>query len=324
MSSSRSLFLLTGATGFIGRQVQALLIERGYCFRILVHRTGTSLHAVDCFKGDLTNPSACRQAMNGASLVIHAAGEKRDPRRFWPVNVQGTQNLLAAAMDEGVERFVHISSVGVIGADPLEPKVLDEDTPCHPQNDYERSKVEAERLVRQAAAQSLPVTILRPANVFGDRDPERGLLTLARSVRQGRFAYIGGRDVICNYVFVEDVAYAILALAEHPNAVRRTYHLSDACTLGEFVDTLADELGVTRPSLQLPNSVARLVRVALRSVRRLPWLSNSSAFDRLVALNNQASFATSRLAEELGFEYPVGWRLGLRRMVEWYRSQGEL
>ena len=323
MSGSR-IALVTGASGFIGRRVLPLLVEQGYRVRVMLRRQAGVGAQVECFVGDLTDASACRQAVNGVDMVIHVAGAKRNPAHFWPVNVQGTGNLLAAAIDEGGGRFVHVSSVGVMGADPLQAKRFGEDAPCMPSNDYERSKWEAEKLVRQAEARGLAVAILRPANVFGDRHPERGLLTLARSVRQGRFAYLGGRDVLCNYVFVEDVVHAILALAEHPNAVGRTYHLSDACTLGEFVDALADELGVTRPSLQLPNSVVRLVRVALRSVRRLPWLSNSSAFDRLVALNNQASFATSRLAEELGFEYPVGWRLGLRRMVEWYRSQGEL
>ncbi|MCK4821172.1 NAD-dependent epimerase/dehydratase family protein, partial [bacterium] len=280
--------------------------------------------SVSCSVGDLTDASACRQAMDNVNVVIHVAGEKRATSSFWPVNVQGTKNLLDAAVTDGVERFVHVSSVGVIGADPLQSKVFGEDVPCMPRNEYERSKWEAENLVKQAASEGLPVTILRPANVFGDCDPERGLLSLIRSVLNGWFIYIGGRDAICNYVYVEDVAHACLALVENPRAIGGTYHLSDACTLGEFVDVLADELGVKRPSLKVPNSIARLLRAALRGARRLPWVSHSPAFDRLISLNNQASFATFGLADELGFHCPVGWREGLVRLVEWYRCQGEL
>jgi nucleoside-diphosphate-sugar epimerase len=323
-----SYVLLTGASGFIGTRVRTLLVKRGYRLRVLTRRPSITPSQIDSrmdyFIGDLTDASTCRRAMDNVNVFIHAAGAKRDATRFWPVNVQGTENLLSAAVDEGVGRFVHVSSVGVIGADPLCSKVFSEDAACVPRNAYERSKWEAERLVRRVGVEGLPVTVLRPANVFGDRDPERHLLTLARNVRDRRFVYLGGRDVICNYVFVEDVAPALLALAEHPSAVGRVYHLSDACTLGEFVSVLADELCVTRPSLQLPPSMSRLIRVTLRGMRRLPWLSNSSAFARLVSLNNQASFATSRLADELNFEYPVGWQAGLRRVVEWYRSQGEL
>jgi len=323
MSSSKSLILLTGASGFIGSRVQGLLMERGCRIRALTRKAKVVFPSpIDRFVGDLTDVSACRDAMDGVNVVIHLAGAKRKPASFWPVNVQGTSNLLAAAVDGGVDRFVHVSTVGVIGADQLRNFVFDENVPCNPQNLYEQSKWESEKLIVDAGRDGLAVTILRPANVFGDRHPEQGLLTLIQAVHRGRFAYLGGRDVICNYVFVEDVAHAILALTEHPNAVGGIYHLSDSCTLGEFVDVMAAELGVEKPALQLPNFLACLVRVALRGAKRLPMVSNSSAFARLVSLNNQTGFGTRRLADEIGFELPVGWRVGLMRVVEWYRSKG--
>lgn len=319
------LILLTGASGFIGTRVKSLLLERGYRLRVLSRRPDkVQASALDWCVGDLTDASACRQAMDAVQVVIHAAGAKRDAAGYWPVNVQGTENLLAAAVHEGVGRFVHISSVGVIGADPLRSRVCDEDTPCAPGNDYERSKWAAEKLVCQAGAKGVPVAVLRPANVFGDRDPARNLLTLIRTVRDGRFVYLGGRNAICNYVYVEDVAHACLALAEDPKAVGRVYHLSDAYLLGEFVDALADELSVARPTLQPPALLTPLIRTALRALRQLPGLSQSPVVTRLVSLNNQARFATTRLADELGFRCPVGWRAGVSRAVRWYRAQGEL
>jgi nucleoside-diphosphate-sugar epimerase len=324
MSQQEKLVLLTGASGFLGTRVQSLLVKQGYDLRVLTRKTDMALSSVSYTVGDLTDASACRKAMENVNVVIHVAGEKRATSRFWPVNVLGTKNLLDAAVTDGVERFVHVSSVGVIGADPLQSKVFDEDVPCMPRNEYERSKWEGENLVKQAVSEGLAVTILRPANVFGDCDPERGLLTLIRTVLKGRFFYVGGRDATCNYVYVEDVAHACLSLAENPRAIGRIYHLSDICRLGEFLDILADELHVRRPSLKIPNSISRLLRIALYGARRLPWVPHSPAFNRLISLNNQANFATSRLADELGFECPVGWREGLRRLVSWYRSEGML
>jgi dihydroflavonol-4-reductase len=321
---STKLVLLTGASGFIGTRIQSLLLKRGYRLRTITRKPDVKMSSIDCFVGDLTDALACRRATKNANIVIHAAGEKRDLARFSIVNVQGTENLLAAAAHEGVERFVHISSVGVIGADPLKSKLISEGISCIARNEYERSKLEAEKLVQRVAAKGLRAAILRPANVFGDGDPEQRLLRLVRSVNNGRFLYLGGRYAVCNYVFVDDVAEACISLAEHPTAVGQTYNLSDDCTLGEFVDALADELKVTRPKYQLPRSLSILVRAGLRSLRILPNVSKVSIIARLISLNNQARFTTTRLADELGFNYPVGWREGVSRVVRWYRSQGML
>lgn len=319
-----SVILLTGASGFVGSCIKKLLIGYGCRLRVLSRKLGADASPIEWFTGDLTDAETCRRAVAGVEIVIHAAGEKRNSTRFWSVNVLGTENLLAAAIKERVERFLYLSSVGVMGADPLQSKVFDEGALCMPQTDYERSKWEAEKRVCRAGLQGLPVAILRPTNVFGDQDPLHNLLTIARTVRDGKFFYLGGRNAVLNLVFVEDVANACLILVEHPDAVGHMYHLSDACTIGEFVDALADELNVKRPSLELPDSVARLVRMALRGVRQVPWLSNSSTIARMVSLNNQASFATTRLSDELGFRCVVGWRVGLGRIVRWYRAQGEI
>jgi nucleoside-diphosphate-sugar epimerase len=318
------LVLLTGASGFIGTRIQKLLLMQGYRVRALRRKPRDLKSQVSSVVGDLTDLSTCQRAIEDAKIVIHLAGEKRDQSRFWSVNVEGTKNLLNVAVSNDIERFVHVSSVGVVGGDPLQSRLYDEDQPCMPRNGYELTKWEAEKLVNRAASEGLPVTILRPANVFGDADPYRGLLRLIRSLLNGSFMYIGGRDVICNYVYVEDVANACLTLAEHPRAVGRTYNLSDDCLLSEFVDAIADELGVRRPKSELPRSLVRITRTALGTLRHFPRFSEFSVFSRLFALYNQARFMTTRLADELEFRCSVGWRVGLGRLVEWYRSQGEL
>lgn len=318
------MILITGASGFIGSRVRTLLLRHDHQVRSLDQRASAGTDSTDTFVGDITDPGACHHAMHDVEVVVHLAGEKRSPDRFWPVNAQGTANLLSAALSGGVQRFVHISSVGVIGADPLAACMVDEDAVCSPQTGYERSKWQAEQHVHQAAAQGLPVTIVRPANLFGDHDPQRGLLRLIRSVRDRRFVYLGGREVICNYVFVEDVAHAIVALVEHPAASGRTYHLSDACRLEEFINALADELNVACPRWRLPDPVTALFRLTLRGARHVSPLRRSPSLMRLIALNNHANFATPRLKNELGFSFPVGWREGLTRVVGGYRDQGDL
>ena len=124
MSQQEKLVLLTGASGFLGTRVQNLLVERRYHLRVLTRKPDMVLFSVSYTVGDLADASAFRKAVDNVDVVIHVAGEKRALSRFWLVNVQGTKNLLDVAVNDGVERFVHVSSVGVIGADPYNRRCL--------------------------------------------------------------------------------------------------------------------------------------------------------------------------------------------------------
>lgn len=274
--------------------------------------------------GDITDSGACNEAVRGVTSVIHTAGEKSQALKYMAVNAEGTRKLLAAAQEHNVSRFVHLSSVGVIGADPFCRRVFDEESACRPRNDYERSKWQAEQYVAQAVSGGLETVVLRPANVFGDNDPNLGLLSLARSVHGRRFFFIGGRESRCNFVYVGDVAAAAVIALEHPKVAGGIYHLSDDCTLGVFIDFLADELGVERPRLKVPYPLVALVRKILSMTIIFPVLAGSAIFSRVVSLNNQAYFSSPRLYRDMKFNYPFGWRLGMRRMVDWYRQKGLL
>ncbi len=314
---------MTGAFGFIGQRIYDLLLTKGCRMRLFTRKHADGLPG-EIFTGDIRSADDCRSAMKDVQIVIHAAGEKRDASLFRQVNVQGTRNLITAAQDERVRCFVHFSSVGVLGADSLEKKVFDEDAFCRPDNDYEWSKWEAEQLVHQASTQGLPAVILRPANVFGVGDPEHRLLTLMRTIKRGHFAFLGGKHAVCNYVYVEDVAHACLATLENPRAVGRIYHISDDCLLREFVGAIAEELAVKNPDLVLPEFATAIERKLLRCGRRMKRLRDTSVMARLTALNGLAGFQTGRLREDLGFEYPIGWRRGLSRLIECYRAEAIL
>jgi UDP-glucose 4-epimerase len=318
------MVLLTGGSGFIGNRIYELFLQRGFNLKLLTRNAGLRLPKVDCCVGDLLDERACRKACRGVRIVVHVAGEKSNLVNMWPVNVKGTANLLKVALIEGVERFIHISSVGVIGATPLKRQEYIENSACVPHNEYEKSKYEAEKLVKQAAKEGLPAIILRPANVFGDRDPRRGLLNLIKSVRDGRFIFIGGREALCNYVFVDDVAHACLSASEHAAAVGKTFHLSDDCSMGEFINAVAEELKVQKTLYELPPPLSKVSRHLIRFICLLPGIDRDGSISRLIALHNRAFFKTKLMEETTGFNYPVGWREGLRRLVSYYRNEGLL
>ena len=150
--------LITGATGFIGKHLAERLSRRSGIRLVCLARkesrpeTITFLRSLGCeiMYGDLRDPADVAAAVSGAHRVVHLAakvyGREWDEESYREANVLATQNLLAACLSEKVKRFVHVSTVGVYGP----ARCADESTPFSPVNVYERTKAEAETLVRQS------------------------------------------------------------------------------------------------------------------------------------------------------------------------------
>jgi len=256
-------------------------------------------------------------------IVFHAAGETRDRRRLAAVNVTGTGDLIEAAAEEGVRRVVHVSTVGVFGESAED--VVTEDSPCAPRNDYERTKLAGEYLAAEIAARrGLSLTVVRPANIFGDDDPQGRLLSLIRLVASGRFVFIGPSEAMLNYVYVEDVVEACRLLAEREDAGERVYIVSDPCALGEFVTAIAAALGVPLPTRRLPSALAYAAAAGSEVASLLLRRPVGLTWGRLQAVQSRRVYCPDRLRRELPGWPAVGWREGLRRIVAWYRSSGAL
>jgi len=134
---------VTGATGIIGKRVISRLKDWGNPIRILT-RKEISMPGIDVITGDLCNQSALGKFLKGVNILFHCAGEINDESRMFCVNVEGTQNLLEVASKSGLQVLCQISSAGVIGL--TNRSLVNEDTPCQPQNTYEKSKYLAEEV----------------------------------------------------------------------------------------------------------------------------------------------------------------------------------
>jgi len=318
------MILLTGATGFIGSRIQERVEDAGGPLRILTRKFLPPKEGVEYCQGDITSPDHCRRAMYGIRMVIHAAGEKKASDLFDPVNVRGTENLLRAAQREGVERFVHVSSVGVIGADTLSGTRYGEDSACSPKSLYEKSKRRSEQLVEEAASKGFPAVILRPANVFGERDPNVTFLNLARFVRRGWFFFLGGGNSLINAVYAGDVAAACLALSGQTPPRHRIYHLSCDVTLMDFIANLADRMNVAMHCGSFPSAFVPAARGVIRQMAQVSVFAESDRFSRVMSLYNRARYASTLLNDDFGFILPFGWRRGVERMIGFYRREGLL
>ncbi len=184
--------LVTGGSGFIGSRLVADLLKGGHS--VLILDKVVSAHYPDlCQIGDVRDREAVSRAVKDVDLVYHLAAEHRDDVRpislYYEVNVEGTKILTDACIVSGVKHIIFTSSVAIYG---LNAGIPSETTPPDPFNDYGRSKLQAEEILRQWRTEDLSrcLTIIRPSVVFGEGN--RGnVFNLVRQINSGRFVMVG-------------------------------------------------------------------------------------------------------------------------------------
>ena len=242
------MILVTGGSGFVGGHVLLELRARDLQVRCLVRdpRKGAKLAALGCelVQGDMADAASLRRAVQGAETVVHLVAIRQgSDRDFQRIMVDGTRDLLAAAKESGVGRFVHMSALGV----------SEETKDLVP---YYRAKWEMEEQVR---ASGLPYVIFRPSFVFG-RDG--GILpTFAKLARYSPVTPItgAGRQRI-QPIWADDLAaYFGAAAASRDDVAGETFELGgpDAVTWNEFWARLKRALGQRRPSVHIPMALMR-------------------------------------------------------------------
>ena len=206
----------------VGGRICERLVSLGYRVRVLSRQKQPFGKDIEFFNGDIVNEEDVKVFMQESRLFFHCAAELKDESRMWAVNVRGTENILKYAEKFGINYFCHLSSVGVIGKTDL--KLVDELTPCNPQNAYEKSKWAAEQIVTRGI-KGCKVIILRPTNVIDEKRP--GILTLPqrRSFVDFFKVFIKGGE--CTHiVHAKDVAAAAVHFISYPLEEPQCYIVS--------------------------------------------------------------------------------------------------
>jgi nucleoside-diphosphate-sugar epimerase len=208
--------LITGATGYIGYKLAMEAARRNYIVHILVRDLESPLLPVHPnivkFKGDITNKASVIEAMMNCNKVMHAAAiaklSAKDNNVFYSVNVEGTRNMLDAALALGVKKFVFTSSGAVIGPSGKYPMSENDPRIAAFENDYEISKHWAEELVKEYCRRGLFAIIVAAPRVYGPGHECNGntMNILLKNILSMRLAFVPSCDnVVANYAFVDDV-----------------------------------------------------------------------------------------------------------------------
>lgn len=324
--------LVTGGTGFTGKALVKRLLDLGHEVVALDSKEGLKTREIrdwgaEVILGSVTDKEVVRRAMKDVELVHHVAAAFREmnvPDSYYhEVNVSGTQNVLEAALAAGVRKLVYCSTCGVHGNIDHPPG--GEDAPIQPADYYQRTKYEAEPLVREFCARGLPTVILRPAAIYGPGDPERfGMIF--RRVARGTFPMFGSGRTLYHPLYIDSLIDAFVLAMEEGKGVGEAYLIADEeyLEIEDLVRRVAKALNV---NVKIPHYpiIPILVAGHLCEAVCKPFGVTPPIFPRRVDWYRQnRAFKIDKARRELGYQPRVGIDEGLRRTAEWYRAEGYL
>ena len=324
--------LVTGGTGFTGTALVRRLRDAGHEVVALDYKEGLQSEALrtmgaEVVIGSVTDRGAVAKAMRNVEFVFHLAAAFRElnvPNSFYDdVNVGGTRIVLEEAIKVGAWKFVYCSTCGVHGNVAHPP--ANEDAPIQPADYYQRTKYEAEPVVKRLGAGKLEVVILRPAAIYGPGDPERFFMIFKR-VAKGTFPMFGRGRTLYHPLYVENLVDAFMLCLAPGVGNGREYLIADEkyYPIEEIVKAVGRALDVP---LRIPHYPVMPVVAAGHVVEKLckPFGITPPIFPRRVDWYRQnRAFDISRAKRELAYAPRVELDEGLRQTGQWYRQMGYL
>lgn len=224
---------ISGATGFIGSKLALKLAGEGHTIHALYRSEKKAEvlkhHGIKLFKGDILDPESLKKAMYDCELVYHTAAYtsvwEKDHSRIYHLNIEGTINIIHAAIFNKIKRIVCTSTAGVLGASGPD-RELDENSPPpeHYFIDYENSKAILEKILKLISLKGPEIIIVNPSRVYGPGilSESNGVTRMVDKYIKGKWHFIPGNGKsIGNYVHIDDVVQGhILAMEKGKNGER--------------------------------------------------------------------------------------------------------
>ncbi|MFQ5952795.1 MAG: NAD-dependent epimerase/dehydratase family protein [Candidatus Omnitrophota bacterium] len=319
--------LVTGASGFIGSHIVESLKNRNEDVVALVRKTSNveflNSIGVELRYGELIDPDSLKKALEGVDIVYHSAAladEWVSPEAAYKVNVEGTKNLLEAAKEKGVKRFIFVSSLAVLGM--RDHHGTPADSPCCKSGDpYIDTKIDSEKMTLDYyKTYGLPVTVVRPGFVFGPRD-KKFIPRILEKLKENKFIFVGSGKNKINAVYIENLINAISSAANSDQTIGQAYNVTNdsGMDIESFIYTITDVWNIKKPTKHIPKALAYLLCNALEGWARLmksktpPFITKT----RIKVLCLNLDFDIGKTREQLDYNPSISIKEGLKRTKEW-------
>jgi len=299
---------VTGGLSSIGRYIIDLLVEQQWHVKLLTRREVNSWHPdVEIVQGDVRDEQVLEGLLGGASALFHCAAEFAQIDQIWDVNVKATERLLKVAKDSRVDYFCYIGSAGVLGA--CSDEWVDEKTPCHPRDSYEKSKYAAESMVLSSDLNA-NICVLRPVFVVSRQRPGFIEYPMRNSFLDRLKVLLKGNEC-AHIIHAKDIASAALFFLEQPLHKPECFYVACdedelntvAGIVGYYRYLQADEKGDVKLPFALPRAFPYIVRRLLRGP----------------SLHGRTRISSAKI-KQYGFTPPLGFRGAIKDIVTHQRS----
>lgn len=321
---------ITGGTGFIGRYTTELLSKKNHRLKLLIRKTSNSSFLnklnVTTVEGDLTYRQSLLAGIEGCDSVINIAGHytfwEPDKKIYSEVNIKGTRNIMECALESGIKKVVHVSTAGIYGKPIQNP--FTEESPIGPVqfSEYFRTKYEGDRIAWDLYdKKGLPLVVIYPVCVLGAGDTKASGRYIQNIINR-RLPATVFKDEVFSFVYVKDVAQAIVNALEKENNIGEKYLIGNCRYTWKEINKLISEIsGIPLPMIELPESVTMMNAYLLTGLANLikkPPLWGM-AVDQMKTMKAGFSVDGSKAERELGIQYtPI--RVALEEAINSFKN----
>lgn len=325
--------LITGGGGFVGRAVVEALLAKGVSCRIIARNSYPEIEqkGVECYQGDIRDLDFLLSAARDVDVVFHVAalagiwGKWSD---YYSINVQGTENVIEACVNNGIEHLVYTSTPSVV-FDRDDICDGDESLPypdrflCH----YAKSKVMAEKMVLQSSTRGVNSCALRPHLIWGPGDPHLIPRIIERG-KKGMLKCVGDGNNLVDISYIDNVAHAHILAAENlsgeKNCVGKAYFISqgEPVNLWGWVNELFKHLNMEPVKKNVTFNMAYGIGALLESLYKILNSNNEPRMTRFLAeqLAKSHYFSIERARKDLGYEPLVSTEQGMKHLIQWLEA----
>jgi nucleoside-diphosphate-sugar epimerase len=344
-----TLAIVTGAPGWLGsRLVQSLVkgvvdvpalgpSDRRVRVLALPDADVSELEAlgpqIEIVRGDVTDPQSLVPLFANAegATVFHAAGivHPRGIAQFYEVNAEGTRNMIEAAKNAKVRRFIHVSSNSPIGTNPAKDHVFDESAPFNPYMTYGKTKKMAEEIVTRAhESGAIETVIIRPPWFYGPGQPPRQTLFF-EMIRDGKAPIVGDGQNRRSMAYVDNICQGLLLCEKVEAANGQVYWIADRkpYPMNEIIDTIErvmeKDFGVScaHKRMRLPGFASDIAWVVDATMQGAGIYHQK--IHVLSEMNKTIACTIAKAERELGYDPKVALEEGMRRSIQWMIDRGE-
>lgn len=309
--------LVTGAAGFVGKNLVLELKDKGYDIAALIRTEADQgflkIHQIKTIVGDITNAESVDSAIKDCDIVFNLAAalphHNLAEADYWQTNVEGLKNILESCRKYKIKRLVHVSTVGI-----YDQRVTA----------YTKTKTEGERLINEYRKKHrLPVVIVRPTIAYGPYDTRPGFFNLFPLIHKGLFIPIGTGQNYFHSVYVGNLVQALIDVAKNNKAIGDDFIIGDdPCPkMRDIVQTIAEVEGKSLPSFYLPLPLALLLG-KIGDLIGIFGLSFPLSTRRVKFITDTRKYDLSEVKEKLNYVPKFSLRQGIEKTFQWYKDQG--